>query len=152
MQSHRKWHSKQCNEVWETLVSSPIRFLFILPQACSHCNAHQAESNSVRIVCVLFMFTLLFEIRRCNADTVACCSVHILLFNCAQLHRKYWRENRRRDNRLLRRKAAKKDDYRFACNMITHKARSARRMRIETASRGGFIDANWNALSWLCAK
>ena len=33
-------------------------------KACSHCNAHLAESNSMRIECALIAFTLLFEVRR----------------------------------------------------------------------------------------
>jgi len=44
------------------------------------------------------------------ADAGACCSVPILLFNCAQLRLKYRRDKRRRDSRRLRRHVAKKDD------------------------------------------
>ena len=36
--------------------------------------------------------------------------------------------------------------------VITRKAGSARRMRIETTSRGGFTDANWNAHRRQCAS
>ena len=75
-------------------------------------NAHLAESNSMRIECALIAFALRFEIRgrwastyndcatrvrgKSYAGAVVCCSVLILLFNCAQLRLKYRRDNRRR--------------------------------------------------------
>ena len=40
-----------------------------IPKACSHCNAHLAESNSMRIECALVAYTLLFEIRGQWAST-----------------------------------------------------------------------------------
>ena len=94
---------------WVDMTRQPLK-------ACSHCNAHQnahlAESNSMRIECALIAFTLPFEIRgrwastyndcatrvrvKSYAGAVVCCSVLILLFNCAQLRLNYRRDNRRR--------------------------------------------------------
>ena len=40
----------------------------------------------------------------------------------------------------------------FTCEFLTRKAESARQMRIETSSRGGFTDANWNAHRRQCTS